>query len=74
MFILFDLVCNSKDTFQYTCSTLSSRDSFLPICRVNDFEIADILYPSKWKLKQFLMFGLNLTFYLSINNVKKEKT
>lgn len=24
------------------------RNSFLPICRVNDFETADILYPSKW--------------------------
>lgn len=30
------------------CPVSICRNSFLPICRVNDFETADILYPSKW--------------------------
>lgn len=40
-------LCVIDSTLFTVFSTASSRNSFLPICRVNDFETADILYPSE---------------------------
>lgn len=39
--------CVVRSVLLSTLSPAPSRNSFLPICRVNDFETADILYPSE---------------------------
>lgn len=38
-------------------------DSFLPICRVNDFEIADILYPKAKRTSRFLSGIINFIHF-----------
>ncbi|KAM6218843.1 kinetochore protein Nuf2 [Rhynchocyon petersi] len=38
-------------------------DSFLPICRVNDFEIADILYPKAKRTNRFLSGIINFILF-----------
>uniref|UniRef100_A0A4W2F1G0 Kinetochore protein NUF2 n=1 Tax=Bos indicus x Bos taurus TaxID=30522 RepID=A0A4W2F1G0_BOBOX len=38
-------------------------DSFLPICRVNDFEIADILYPKAKRTTRFLSGIINFIHF-----------
>ncbi|GAB5583726.1 kinetochore protein Nuf2 [Prionailurus iriomotensis] len=39
------------------------KDSFLPICRVNDFEIADILYPKAKRTSRFLSGIINFIHF-----------
>lgn len=38
-------------------------DSFMPICRVNDFEIADILYPKTKRTSRFLSGIINFIHF-----------
>lgn len=68
MFILFDLVCNSRIFHVYI---LSSRTHFCPVYGWMTLRLL-IFYIQVSEIKTVLMFGMS-NILLSINNVKKKK-